>query len=171
MGYKLKNKLLVVGFLAMLFIAYKFAIQKTFESKKMLISMTSEKELLDNVSSRIASLQQQEKYLDSLLKSYNISSNSSFQQVLLQKVTDFSKQKKLQIIAFNKPHVFSSKDSKLSTYSFEVKGNFIPILQLVQFLEEQQLGELVSINFKKKKNYKTNSVFLTCKLLLQKVSN
>ncbi|MBL4568343.1 MAG: hypothetical protein JKY69_01295 [Flavobacteriaceae bacterium] len=171
MNYKHKNRLLVIGFIVMLVVAYKLAIQKTVESKSMLLSMTNEKELLRNASNSMSLLKQQDIYLDSLLKSYDISSNSSFQQVLLQKITRFSKENKLQIIAFNEPHTFVSNGTKLSTYAVEVKGYFIPLLQLVQFLEQQQLGELVSIHFEKKKNYRINRNFLTCKLLLQKVGN
>ncbi|MDG2194263.1 MAG: hypothetical protein P8K77_05320 [Polaribacter sp.] len=167
--YKLKNKLLVAGCVAMLFVVYQFAIQKTIDSKKVLRELTAEKELLHNAADRIAVLQQQNVHLDSLLNSYDISINSSFQQVLLQKITRFAKKKKLQVIAFNEPHQFASNGTKISTYSFEVKGNFIPLLQLVQFLEQQQLGALISIHFEKKKNYSANRTYLTCKLLLQKV--
>jgi hypothetical protein len=171
MNIKLKNRILVIGFLLSLLIAYNFAISKTIEVQRVVRELSKEKLLLNNVSNRISSLNLKEQQLNSILKSYNVSINNSFQQTLLQNITSFSKNNNLQIIAFNEPHLFNSNITKLSTYSFEIKGNFISLLKMINYLEQQQFGELISIQLEKKKNYRTNSSYLTCVVLLQKVSS
>tara|TARA_R110001606_G_scaffold342855_1_gene491418 strand:- start:1023 stop:1538 length:516 start_codon:yes stop_codon:yes gene_type:complete len=170
MDIKLKNKILVVGFIASLFIVYKFAISNTVEAQKIVSELSKEKLLLNNVSTKISNLKAKEAQLDVILKKKNISINNSFQQTLLQSVTSFAKKNKLQIIAFNEPHVFNTNVTGLHTYSFEVKGNFNSLLKMVNHLENLQLGELISIKFEKKKNYRSNTNYLTCKVFLQKVN-
>ena len=112
MEIKLKNKILVVGFIATLFIVYRFAVSKTFETQKIVRELAEEKLLLSTVTNKILVLKTKEVQLDAILKKRNISINNSFQQALLQNVTSFAKKNKLQIIAFNKPHTFSSTVTK-----------------------------------------------------------
>ena len=171
MDIKLKNKILLIGFTALLLIVYNFAISKTFQIQKMVSELTKEKLLLSNISSKISGLENKELQLDAILKKRNILVNNSFQQTLLQNVTSFVKKNKLQILTFNEPHTYSTNITKLATYSFEIKGDFISLLRMVNFLEKLQLGELITINFEKKKNFRNNTSYLTCKVLLQKTSS
>ncbi len=168
MDIKLKNKILVIGFVTLLFIVYKFTISKTFETQKMVAELTTEKLLLSNISTKISSLQNKELQLDAILKKRNILVNNSFQQTLLQNVTSFVKKNKLQILSFNQPHSYSTDITKLTTYSFEIKGDFISLLRMVNFLGKLQLGELITINFEKKNSYRNKTSYLTCSILLQK---
>jgi len=171
MDIKNKNKLLVVGFVCMLFLVYTLAISKTITTKKAVSKLRIEKKLLTNVSSKITALKSKEFELDSILKSYNLSIDNSFQQTLLLKVTELSKKENLQIIQFIEPYVFVGNNTKILTYSFELKGDFISLLKMVNYLGELQLGQLISINFEKKKNYRTNTNYLTCKILLQTIDS
>ena len=171
MNLNLKNKILIVCFIASLFIVYRFAVSNTIEARKVVSDLTKEKILLTNVSSKIATLKAKELQLDKILKKKNISIHTSFQQALLQNVSSFAKKNKLQIIAFNQPHLFNTNITKLHTYSFEVRGHFNSLLKLTNHLENLQLGKLVSIKFEKKKDFRKNTSFLTCNVLLQRVGN
>jgi hypothetical protein len=171
MDYKLKNKLLLVGFIISLILIYQFAIVKTIEAKKVVSILRKENALLHHISENITYLKKEEIVLDSILKSVDVSIDNSFQQTLLQKITVFTKKNKLQIIAFKEPHQLITNNTKLSTYAFEVKGTFISLLKMVNYIEQLQLGELISIEYKKKKNYRTNSNYLICKIFLQKISS
>lgn len=171
MDIKLKNKILVVGFIVVLFIIYEFAISKTIETNKIVSQLTIEKSLLKNVSNKILDLKTKEAQLDAILKKRNISISNSFQQMLLQNVTSFAQKNELQIIAFSEPHTYNTNITRLATYSFEIKGSFISLLKMICFLEELQLGKLLTIKFEKKNNYRNNTNYLTCKILLQKSGN
>ena len=66
---------------------------------------------------------------------------------------------------------FVKKDAILKTYSFTVKGSYANILKLIyKFEQHGNFGKLISVNFEKKKNYKTGKVNLECKIFLQKIS-
>ncbi len=170
MSSKQKNIGLLIGFLLALFLVYQFAIKKTISYKNKYEKELKEKELLDNAGTKINFLQRKNRHIDSILTSRNISIQHSFQQTILQNVTNFSIQEKLQIVDFNAPHLFTENQTITETLIFEVKGNYHSLLKLINYLEQEQLGKLLSVHFEKKKNYKTNRQYLTAKIYLQKIS-
>ncbi|CAM1356413.1 hypothetical protein [Tenacibaculum halocynthiae] len=171
MNNQQKNIGLLVGFLITLFVVYNFAIKNTFEVKNKYSNLLKEKQLLNNATNRTIYLTQKNNFLDSILKSKNVSLKNSFQQTLLQKITSFSEEKKIEVLAFDEPHEFIEKNTTITTFSFEVKGDFSTLLKLINHIEQQQLGELISIHFKKKKNYSKNRIYLTAAIFLQKIKN
>jgi acetolactate synthase small subunit len=170
MNKKQKNIALWVGFFLVLWMVYLFAIQKTLETKAICSTLQKEKELLHNATQKMSYLQQKNKHFNALLEENNISENSSFQQILLQKISAFSEKENLEILGFNEPHRIENGDTREETYFIEIKGDFTHILQLINSLEQKQLGELISVNFIKKKNYRTNRKYLIAQLYLQKIS-
>ena len=167
---KQKNIVLLLGFFILFILAYFFSIKKTVDLKKSLSILEQEQELLANASSRIFNLQQENRYLDSILKQKELSVENSFQQTLLQKINNFSKTVSTEIIAFDEPYSFISNDTKIETYTIEIKANYNNLLKLVNYLEQQQLGKIVSLNLEKKKNYRRNREELTVKISIQKLS-
>ena len=167
---KQKNIALVVGFLVLLIISYVFSIQKTLDLKSRLSLLEKEQELLSNANERIFSLQQQNKYLDSILINKNLSIENSFQQTILNTLSEFAKTVPIDIISFEEPHSFVQDNTYLHTYSFEVKGEFSSLLKLVNTFERQRLGTIKSLDFEKKKNYRLNRQELTVRLYMQKLS-
>lgn len=171
MNNKQKNIGLLVGFLVSIFISYHFAIKQTVEVKKRNVALLKEKKLVDNAATKIQYLHQKNNDLATFLISNNVSIESSFQQMLLERITEFSKERDIDVIAFNQPHKIENNQTTIETYSFKLKGDFVSLLKLINYLEHQQLGELISINFEKKKNYKTNRNYLTATVFLQKRKN
>ena len=166
---KQENILLIVGFLFLLIISYVFSIQKTLDLKLRLKALKKDKELVSNASNRIFSLQQENQYLDSILQQKDLSIENSFQQTLLKKLNVFSKTTPVEIISFQEPHAFKEKNANIMTYSFEIKGNFSALLKLINNIERQQLGEIISVHFEKKKNYRRNKQELIAKFYIQKL--
>ena len=171
MSLKQKNIALITGFFLLLWLTYQFSIAKTFVAKNEYNTLLNQKELLSNVPQKISYLKQQNKYLDSLLETNKITIESSFQNNLLQFINNYATYNQLKLVAFNEPHQFVKYDAILKTYSFTVKGNYANILKLIHKIEQRgNLGKLFSINFEKKKNYKTAKKSLECKIYLQKIN-
>ncbi|MDA9316479.1 hypothetical protein N9Q58_01030 [Polaribacter sp.] len=168
MNNKQKNKVLLVSFLLILVLSYVFSIRKTVELKSKLVNLSNDKKILLRANKTITSLQQENDYLDSVLRQKDIYFENSFQQTLLKKLNDFSKRTSMDIISFKQPHIYSNKTTVLMSYEFQVKGNFKSLLQLTNTLERQQLGELISVNFDKKRNYRNNRDELTGLFYIQK---
>lgn len=170
MNLKQKNIALLSVFLVLLWITYHFSISKTIEAKSKYDSLTAQKDLVSNVNEQMHYLNQQNVYLDSILNKNKIATESSFQNNLLTLLNSFAAENKLEIIFFNEPHTYNKKDAVLKTYSFTVKGNYNKILKLIYTLENYgNYGQPVSVNFDKKKNYKTNRKYLECVIHLQRI--
>ncbi|MFV0247586.1 MAG: hypothetical protein ACK5H1_01310 [Tenacibaculum sp.] len=138
--------------------------------KKVYKKLLQQKGIFDKSSQSISLLQQKNIYLDSVLDRENISAHNSFQQALLKKLTDFTTNKELELITFNEPHVITENQVDQETYFFELKGGFIDILKAINYLEQQKMGALTSVNFQKNKNYKTNTAYLSAKIFIRKTS-
>jgi len=171
MTSKQKNIALLVGFALALLFSYQFAIKKTIQAKKGLNDLLEEKSEFNKSQNQISYLQSQNKYLDSILKSNQIAIDVSFQQVILNKVSNYVNNNNLKIVAFNAPHTFNNKQRSITTYELEVSGSFNQLLSFVNYFENQRLGNIISIIFEKKKNYKSNKNYLTTKIFLEKTTN
>jgi len=161
---------LIIGMALLFWIAYQFSFAKTFELKKHYNSLKKEQQLFTNVSQKIQQLKQQNVYYDSILKSKKIVTESSFQNNLLQTITSFADSTHTKIVTFNTPHLFKTNNTIVNTFSLTLSGTFSKITQLIYLLEQQQkLGKIISIHYKKKKNYRRNFNYLECTILLQQV--
>lgn len=172
MNLKQKNIALFIGMLLLFWIAYQFSFSNTFALKKQYTNLKKEKELFTNVPQKMIQLKQQNVYYDSILRSKKISTESSFQNNLLRTITSFADTTNIKIVAFNNPHIFKTDNAIFNTFSFTLKGSFSRITQLIYQLEQNyKLGKVISVNFKKKKNYRRNVYFLECTVLLQKIES
>lgn len=170
MNSKQRNIALVVGFIVMLLISYRFAIKNTLDLCVKIEKLEKDKALLDNAEAQIQGLKMEERYLDSILQSNDLSIENTFQQTLLIKVTQFTEKHKLKLIASNEPHSFVADGANLLTYEVEVKGSFRNLMLFANDMEQQRLAKVSSLQFIKKRNYKTRRNYLVCKLLLQRFS-
>jgi len=167
MNNTVKNRLLIGGFILALFICYKLAIANTVALKSEYSQLTKEQQLFKNTPKQIALLKKKQQYYDSLLRVYKIG-GTSLQNNLLNAITTFSKENDLKVVDFLEPHTFTEKSLTVNTYSFTVEGHFNNILQLIYTLEQRtKYGEVVSVSYEKKKNYRTGTSYLEAKIVLQ----
>lgn len=171
MEYKKKNILLLVSFVVMLLVSYQLAIKKTVELKKRVAIQKKELSLLSNAQERLVFLKSQNSVLDSILKSKEISIASSYEQTLLNGVTKHAKKHSLQIIVFEKSHVHVNDDFQTRTYTISVKGTFADLFSFHQDIEKDRLGIIQSVQFLKKRNYRTKKEEVSCDILIQKIES
>jgi hypothetical protein len=163
----LKNRLLVGGFVVLLFLCYKFAILNTFTLKAEHSKLFKEQKIFENTPKQIALLKKKEQYYDSLLTKYKIG-ETSLQNNLLNTVTSFAKTHDLKVVDFAEPHEYAEKSLTVNTYSFTVEGHFNNILQLIYTLEQRtKYGEVISVSYEKKQNYRTGKSYLHATVILQ----
>lgn len=163
-----KNILLLIGFVLAIIICYKFSITKTLALKTSYENLKQEAFLFENTPKQILILNKKQKYLDSILSKYKVH-GQSIQNNLLKTITNFSDENDLVVVSFQEPHKFIIKDeSVITTYNFTLKGSYNNIIKLVYHLERYtKFGEVVNLNFNKKKNYKTGKYYLEASVLLR----
>lgn len=166
-----KHIILIISFFLSILIVYHLNIKKTFNSRKKYKELCFKKASARNYFKKIHYLKQKEKHLNNSLKENDISIYNSFQQMLLKKISDFSSINNINIKSFKQPYLNIENKITKETYVFSVQGDFINTIKLMNYLENEQLGKLTSINFKKEKNYKTKKEYLCTTVYLQKAKN
>jgi hypothetical protein len=167
MTSKIKNIILIFGFLLVLVLSYRLAISKTIELKKEFNILEKQEILYDNTPKQISILKQKQSYYDELLSKYQLNS-SSLQNNLLKTINTFTDTTDVKIISFLEPHVINKVDLRINTYQFTLEGNYNDIIKLIHKLEQEtKFGEITNLHFEKKKNYRTGENYLQASILLK----
>ncbi len=165
-----KNMFLLLGFVVLLFLCYKYAIKNTVVEINRKERLTSEKVLSDEIPKNLAILSQKEKYFDSILGKMNMG-NTSLENNLLRIINIETQKNNVSVVDFNKPHVYVSENSHLRTFQFVLRGSFTSLIKTIYELEQNNsFGEIVSLDFEKKKNYRTRKNYLEVSVLLQNIN-
>lgn len=164
-----KNKLLIVGFLLVLYVCYSFAISNTINYYKEYKNKQEEIIADSNMPKLVGQLIQKEKQLDQVLANYDVNVSESFQNDLLKQLTSYSENYQLKIVDFQQPHVVSQKGFTTTSYIFSLEGSFNGCLALLNKIENNpSLGNIKHLNFIKTRNFKTNTDYLAVLVIIEK---
>ncbi|MFV0573284.1 MAG: hypothetical protein ACK5M1_12780 [Xanthomarina gelatinilytica] len=167
MTNKTKNVWLVIGFIIALLLCFRFAISNTLEQKEAYTKLKKQELLFKNTPKQMSLLKQKQIYFDSILTKYQLD-GSSIQNNLLKTLNTFSETSNIRVISFLEPHIISKNDLTIKTYEFVLEGTYNDILKLIHKLEQQtKYGEIISLHFEKKKNFRTGKYYLQTKVLLK----
>jgi hypothetical protein len=167
MTQKNKNIILVVSFLLIVVIAYQFAITNTLQLKSEYKTLKQDTVVFNNMPLQLSSLKQKEKYYDSLLTKYHLG-GSSIQNNMLKAINTYAELNKLKIIDFIEPHKIIKNDLTINTYQFTLEGDYNAIISLIYQIEQKtKFGEVINLNFKKLKDYRTGRFYLQASVLLK----
>jgi hypothetical protein len=123
--------------------------------------------LSKNAPKKLSLLKQKEVYYDSLLTKYKLD-GSSIQNNLLKVINAHAKTNGIKVVSFLEPHVITKNDLIIKTYDFTLEGRYNAINQLIYQLEQHtKFGEIISLHFEKKKNFRTGRYYLQARVLLK----
>lgn len=165
-----KNKILIFFALLSLVIVYKLAISKTLHYYNSYSELNEKLLEIKNSGNQENILLSKNKNLDKILNKLNYNNNGKNQQNnLLKLINENASNNNLKIVAFEEPKIFIDKKSKTVLYNFSIEGNFNKTLLLLNHLENNQLiGTIKHFSTLKKKNYRTNSNFITTDVVVEK---
>lgn len=167
MNKKQKNILLVIVFIITLFICYQLAIRKTLDQKRQFNVLNQEALLFKDGSKKLYLIKQKEHYYDSLLTKNQLY-GSSVQNNLLKFINTFARKNNIKVISFLEPHKITKNGLTIKTYNFIVEGVYNDINGLLYELEQQtKFGEIISLHFEKKKDFRINKYYLQASVLLK----
>lgn len=163
-----KNILLIIGFLILAFMAYKFSILKTLEVRKQLSEIKHQINDKTSLAANYQGLVTRDIYLDSVIGSEKL--KTSLQNELLEVLNNGSREFNFKIIAFNEPHKYIYDDQTETTLPFVLEGQYDGIETMLYSLENNySFGTISHIKFERKKDFRLNKVFLECRVLMQNV--
>lgn len=169
MTLKQKNNFLILGLMVLLFVAYQFAFKKTIALQKDFTELTKKKEKLTQNKFQLGLLVQENRYLDSILNSNNLSADRSFEQNLLLKIDALRSKHKVKVVSIPEPHLYSDDAGMIQTYSVELTGDFRNLMLFSSELEKLHIASMRSVSIEKKLNYKTRKTEIICKMILQRI--
>lgn len=164
-----RNKLLFLGIVALLFASYYLAINKTLLLRKETHRLRTEVEQFKDIPNKLDILSQKDIHYDSILGKMDLV-DTSIQNNLLRTINQEASKNNIKVMDFNQPHRYQMGENSLHTYSFNLNGNYTDILKVVNTIEQKgNFGEIVHLDFQKKKNYKTNKYSLGATVFVQQV--
>ena len=167
-----KNISLVLGLLLLLFIAYRYSFSKTLAICKEVDKLESQRQSYQSAPIQLAALANKEKQLDKILHTHNVAGNS-VQQNLLKALNVLSTDLGFIIVSFEEPHQFINETTqqKYATFNFVLQGDYQSLLKAVYALEQDySFGNVIQVDFQKKKNFRTRTSHLQCQVLLQRLN-
>ncbi len=171
MTQKNKNRMLIGGLLVLFLVAYQFSFSKTIIVRRSVKKLEQQTAIFKSTPVQLAKLKQREKQLDVILAANNVKGNS-LQNNILKTLNELSIEDKFKIIKFEEPHVYQTPATqKTTTYDITLEGDFEALLKVIYALEQKySFGNVVQMQFEKKKNFRTNREYLQCRLLLQRLN-
>jgi hypothetical protein len=164
-----KNKYLIFGFVAMVIVSYKLALEKTFVAKRQYAMNMEKQASLSNLPQQLSLLSQKERFLDEQLKELNLG-DASMQNNLLKFLNRHAGKNKVKVIDFNSPHVIATENEEIATYIFNLEGGYTQILKTLHSLENNGgFGSVTHVVFEKKKDYRKKRTYLQAEVFLEQV--
>ena len=164
-----KNKLLGIGIVTLIVLSYTLAIKKTLSIKAESKNLKFQVEQYTDITTKLNLLNLKNKYYDSIFKTMEIN-DTSLQNNLIRIINIEAEKNEVKVMDFNQPHIHAIGESNQYTYSFDLEGDYTNILKVVHTLEQKgSFGEIVHLNFEKKKDYKTNRDYLNAKVMMQQL--
>ena len=171
MSQRSKNIFLVVGFLLVLLIGYKYSFSKTFELKKELETLDRETLNSQNISALNTQLLLRERYADSILESNNLR-NSSIQNNLLEFLNGSAKNNLLELVSFNPTHRVENEDGNDVAFQIVLKGTYSNIEEVLHSMEQDYaFGELIHLHFTRKRDFRQRKDYLECFVVLKNLES
>jgi len=166
-----KNIFLIIAFILVGILAYKYSFAKTFTVKAQLEEL---EEKIENNSTYLAraDLETQMTYLDSII-TRNRNSGISLQNSLLKVLNENSSRFSYKIMAFKEPHSYTWPESvnKTDSFEFTLEGDYKNMEEIIHTIERNySFGTVAHISFRKEKDYRQNEFFLQGRIIIQNVN-
>lgn len=110
---------------------------------------TLESQVIENINApkQIQAIKQKLLKIEQLIGNKN-QEETNVHQLLLESITQYNQKKALVLQDFPQPFISSNNEYVTKTAKVTVEGDFINLLKLVYFLEQNyQIGKVVSVNF------------------------
>jgi len=166
-----KNKLLVAGFIVLMYAGYSLSVKKTifyysqYKTKSTIIENEISPASLDQLLKR-------EKELDQIISSSALHASESFQNRLLKTLNGFASKSGIVVIDFRPPHSVEDRNVDITSYIFTVSGSFNSCLALISRIENlPNFGSIKHVGFKKIKDSKTNAESVYAEVVIQRTTD
>jgi len=147
--YKQKVILLIVGFIVIIILVNKLAIQRTVNLKNQCESIINKLDEAKDAPLAIITIKKRLGFIDDVV-GRNLLDADDVQVLILEKCIDYCTKNNLVLINLPRPHKYSDMNFDVQTCIVELEGGYTDLLKLVYLFEQKlSLGKIISISFVK----------------------
>lgn len=163
--YQQKCILILVGFVLFMLLAYKFSFSKTFTVKSEIVEKEKKIQWLKEKEKEIPFLKSK---MDLIEKSYGKDS-LSIRDRLTSYISDYAENNNCLVTEIPCFTAYKNNNLQVQTNIFTIRGQFKPLLQLVQDVEGRfkTSAKLMSMHFSTVKDFQTKKKNLYLTLITQ----
>lgn len=149
---------------------YPLTIGKTLTEVRTCDSLIVQSGLAQTAELEIGSLQMQLKQLETKIATTQ-SDHKSYQEYLLDKISKYTRSHHLLITNFPAPNSAQEENMIIDTYTISIEGAYLPLLQLLYYIETAGVAAKVSgVVFSKQSDLQTQQTHLYMKLYIQTIA-
>lgn len=167
--YKQKNRVMIIGAVVFAWVAYSVSVKDTLIAYNDCNELEIKMQLASDAPAKIKEI---ETHLAEIEKLSINDDKVSTQQKLLNFVSGYCQNNNIVLKEFPKTSLQEKNGLTIETNVFIAEGNFGKLLNLLYLLEQKnRLGQIASVDFSSKKDFKTQKIALTTKVFLQNIIN
>lgn len=168
--YKQKNYLLLIGTIVFLLVIYNASIKGTVEVYSSYSELNDKKEELENAPENLIKVEKRFAELKKGYGEHETYEDAEYQELVLEKITEFCIENDLVLRSFPAPHIFGEQGFEIEINRVSVQGPFGDLLELTYHLERKyKLGRIASLHFEKRTDLKTKKRFLVVNIYMQNI--
>lgn len=165
--YKQRFYLILVGLLALCWLAIALAIRPTFKLKDELVRLRKELVGTHDLQKRILENTRRVEHIDRLIGGVN---GDVLSVGLIEKASKYCKAHQLIFKEMPRRHDYHTVNFELNTYRLIIQGPFKNLLRLSNELEHSpKLGSLRALSFESKYNYREEKNELSATYYIQSI--
>ncbi|MFN8711803.1 MAG: hypothetical protein ACK5Z2_03040 [Bacteroidota bacterium] len=169
LSWKRKNQLLLAGAVALLWIVYNYAVSNTLNAKNDCQKLQLRIDSAASAPEQLAALELQMEGFKNITGASD--SSTAEHERLLGIVTNYCEQHHLLLRDFSPAVSFPQQDWHIDNHPVTVEGTFAELLRLVHHLEKQPGGNVISTEYRSRRDNKTQELSLTLVIYIQTIRN
>jgi hypothetical protein len=171
LSWKQKNRLLLFAALATLWIVYAFAVSNTLGLRSECNELQLQLDSASGAPGRAQELRSELQRLEEITGGTADSATASvaLHEKLLSIISAYCQENNLILRDFATPLRYSQQEWIVETHPVTVEGNFISLVKLVQLLEQEKTGKVISADFRSRRDNKTQALSLTVTIYVQNI--
>lgn len=170
LNHQKKFWVLCVCLLLLSIASYQMSFSKTIEAQSYYSELIGKHERIVGLNKELTKYRQ----LTGGLSGDFVNStkgSGDFNHILLDKVGRFCEERRLVLVEFSEPLKGIEKGYSIETGVITVEGDFKPLLELLNGLQNDfKMGRVVAADFEKEMDYRKNREQLFAKIYVQKIS-
>lgn len=164
--WKRKNQLLLIGAVLLCVVVYKYAVSNTFDARATCNRLQLSLDSAAQAPQQLNRLKQEmQGFSARMISDTAISAHEN----LLGIISNYCSENRLVLRDFPPCVGFTQQDWFIENHPVVVEGSFVDLLQLVNHLEKNAPGHIISTEFKSRRDTKTQTLSLSLVIYIQTI--